>query len=206
MGIWDTGPFAHWTPKLRHLNMAVDCTKFAHLKKRFNPPGKRRFFFIGNSGGYKGTHLLSLLFGLAKDQQCAWIGSDRSWPNLIHHPSATLDTTYMEQVAEECDFFVTMGDSDANPTTILEAMAWGFPVCCTPESGYLDDAIFYRLSTRDMRHNLSVLDQLQKTPSAELLDRAAHARTVVEQDFSWARFGSTVRSEVERLQARADAR
>jgi len=32
---------------------------------------------------------------------------------------------------------LTVGSADANPTTILEAMAWGLIPICTPTSGYM---------------------------------------------------------------------
>ena len=36
------------------------------------------------------------------------------------------------------DFMITVGRRDANPTTVLEAMAWGLVPICTPQSGYQD--------------------------------------------------------------------
>lgn len=195
---WEQGPFAHWKPKLTHVDMAIDMARYPRVKTRFNPPGKRKFLFIGNSMPYKGAHLLSVLFGRAKHQECVWIGSG-GYPNLTRRPYATLTPEYMARVAEECDFFITLGDSDANPTTILEAMAWGFPVCCTPQSGYYGRTEINSMSTADMGHNLAVLDRLQHAPEETLLAQADAARRLVETHYTWDRFTGTVISGLERV-------
>lgn len=195
---WEAGPFARWKPKMTHVDMAVDIARYPRVKKRFNPPGKRKFLFIGNALPCKGAPLLSLLFGLAKDQECVWIGTG-GLPNLSRRPYAALTPEYMAQVAEECDFFITMGISDANPTTILEAMAWGFPVLCTPQTGYYDMPELNPVSTTDMARNLEVLHRMQHAPEEELLAQADAARRLVERHFTWERFTRTVVTGVERV-------
>ena len=112
-----------------------------------------------------------------------------------------LNPATMQALAEECDFFLTMGVSDANPTTILESMAWGFPVACTPQSGYDGLSEITTLSITDMQHNLDTLDRLQGAPDAELLDQADLARKRVESCYTFERMTGTVVSTLERLLA-----
>jgi glycosyltransferase involved in cell wall biosynthesis len=196
---WRAGPFAHWADKLTPVDMAIDAARFPRVKTSFNPPGRRTFLYIGRDGPQKGTHLLSTLFGLAKRHRCIWIGPGRPIPHVEARGFAHLTPAYMRRLAEECDVFITMGVSDANPTTILEAMAWGFPVCNTPESGYHRLPELIGLSTTDMQHNLAVLDRMQDAPEAELRTQADLARARVERDFGWDRFLGTVLGAVERV-------
>jgi glycosyltransferase involved in cell wall biosynthesis len=200
---WDNSPLAHWKPKITRVDMAIDVRYFPRVKKRFNPTGRRKFLFIGNSSPCKGVHLLSILFGLAKRHQCVWIGGLGNFPNLDNRNGfVSFTPDFMAHLAEECDFLITMGVSDANPTTILEAMAWGFPVCCTPQSGYYNMREIEELSTTDMQHNVAVLDRLQQAPEEELRDRADTARSLVETSYTWERFNDTLLTELRTVMIR----
>ena len=204
---WSQGPFARWTPKITRLDMAIDISRFPRVKRSFNPAGRRKFLFIGNGGPQKGTHLLSHLFGLARGKhRCVWIGADRNFPNLERRPFQVLQGAAVERLAAECDVFLTMGVADANPTTILEAMAWGFPVACTPQSGYYRMSEIRELSTSDMALNLAVLDYFQSADETELLQQADRARSLVERHYTFERFTQTVVDTLLRLAPRLRAR
>jgi hypothetical protein len=204
---WSQGPFARWTQKITHLDMAIEIKGFPRVKRAFNPPGRRKFLFIGNGERYKGAHLLSELFGLAHGKhQCVWIGADRELANLERRPPQRLQGAAMERLAAECDIFLTMGISDANPTTILESMAWGFPVACTPQSGYHRMGEIKELSTTDMAQNLAVLDAFQSAGEGELLQLADRARSLVEARFTFERFTRTVSDTVLRFAPHLETR
>ncbi len=204
---WSQGPFARWTPKITRLDMAIEIGRFPRVKRAFNSPGRRKFLFIGNGGAPKGTHLLSHLFGLTQGRhRCVWIGADRKFPNLERRPVQRLEGAVMERLAAECDVFLTMGVSDANPTTILESMAWGFPVACTPQSGYYKMSEIKELSTTDMAHNLDVLDYFQSAGEGELLKLADQARSLVESRFTFERYTRTVLDTLLRLAPHLGAR
>jgi len=99
---WSEGPFARWAPKITHLDMAIETSHFPRVKRAFNPPGRRKFLFIGNGEPYKGAHLLSHLFGLAGGKhQCVWIGADRDLPNLERRSPQRLRGAVMEQLARD---------------------------------------------------------------------------------------------------------
>jgi glycosyltransferase involved in cell wall biosynthesis len=187
--------------------MAIDVGHFPRIKRAFNPAGRRKFLFIGNGETYKGAHLLSHLFGLTGGKhQCVWIGADRDLPNLDRRPSQRLEGAVMERLAAECDVFLTMGISDANPTTILESMAWGFPVACTPQSGYYRMSEIKELSTTDMALNLAVLDYFQSAGEGELLQLADQARSLVETRFTFERYTRTVVDTLLRLAPHLETR
>lgn len=197
---WSEGPFSRWAPKITPVDMAIEIGHFPRVKRAFNTPGKRKFLFIGNGEPYKGAHLLSHLFGLAGGKhQCLWIGADRELPNLERRLPQRLRGAVMEALAAECDIFLTLGVSDANPTTILESMAWGFPVACTPQSGYYRMSELKELSTTDMAHNLEVLEYFQSAGEGELLQQADRARSLVETRFTFERYTRTVVDTLVRL-------
>jgi len=185
---WPHSALAHWFPKIVPFDMAIDLAAFPRLKTRFNPPGRRRFLYIGWAGPQKGTHLLSILFGLTKRHTCVAIGPSRPLPNVECRPRVLFTLPYLQRLAAECDFLLAPGVSDANPTVILEAMAWGFPVACTPQSGYSDVSELLPLSITDTRHNLAMLDMLQEAREEDLLARADSARALVATRYTWERF------------------
>jgi hypothetical protein len=196
---WNEGPFARWTPKITRLDMAIAIERFPRVKRTFHEPGRRKFLYIGHAQPTKGTELLSELFGRARGRhECVWIGADRKLPNLDARPPQRLEGAAVERLAAECDVFLTMGVSDANPTTILESMAWGFPVACTPQSGYYRMSEIQELSTTDMARNLAVLDDFQAAPERALLEQADRARSLVER-FTFERFTRTVLDTLTRL-------
>jgi glycosyltransferase involved in cell wall biosynthesis len=197
---WMEGPLLDWYPKLRPIDMAVDLARFPRVKHRFNAKGKRQFFYIGHSTAFKGVHLVSTLFARGRDKhRCLWYGSDREMPYLERRPFTRFEGKALEEVADRCDFFITMGISDANPTTLLETMAWGFPVACTPQSGYHAHPEMLALSTTDMDLNLALLDRLQNEDEESLLERAGKARQLVAEHYNWQIFESKVLEEVRRF-------
>jgi hypothetical protein len=189
---WQQSALAHWYPKIVPIDMAIDIRAYPRVKRSFNAPGRRRFLYIGWAGAQKGTHLLSILFGLAKGQTCVAIGPSTPLANVECRRRARFTSEYLARLAGECDFLLVPGVSDANPTVVLEAMAWGFPVCCTPQSGYHGVPEILPLSITDMRHNLRVLEALQEASERDLLDRADAARALVATRYTWDRFESTV--------------
>lgn len=67
--------FAHWRPKMIHLDLAVERKDFPVLKTRFNPVGKRRFVYIGHVSSYKNTRHLSAIAARLPDAQVSHIGT-----------------------------------------------------------------------------------------------------------------------------------
>ncbi|MGE5357848.1 MAG: hypothetical protein ACM3NQ_02440 [Bacteroidales bacterium] len=185
---WQDSAVGHWFPKIVPFDMAVDIRAFPRVKTGFNPPGRRRFLYIGWAGAQKGTHLLSILFGLARNHRCVAIGPARALPNIDTRPRTRFTPSYLERLAAECDFLLVPGVSDANPTVVLESMAWGFPVACTPQSGFYNQPELLPLSVSDMPHNLAVLEMLQEADERDLLARADAARALVGQHYTWERF------------------
>lgn len=192
---WDYSPYAHWKPKMIRLDMAVDVKHFPKIKRRFNPKKKRKFFYIGNTSPYKGTKMLSMLALRLKDYTFAWIGGSKSdeIPGVKRiSPNTNLSQSFMERVAQDYDIFITTGLADPNPTTILESMSWGFPVICTPQSGYYETEYIKNIYHDDIEKSIAILEKFQLMEEEELMEISNKARRIVENFYNWNKFCNTI--------------
>jgi glycosyltransferase involved in cell wall biosynthesis len=203
---WPHSPFAHWMPKMVRLDMAIDTSAFPRVKNRFNSPGKRGYLYIGRNDPMKGTRHLTNLFSALGSFPCGWIGHGPDIPGVKKvGPHRLLTPNYMEEIARTYDFFVSAAVADPNPTTILESMAWGFPVICTPQSGYYETSYRKSIHLDDLDRSVEVLRRLQFADEGELTDMADEARSVVERQYTWDRFLGTVCAELGLKQTEAVA-
>jgi glycosyltransferase involved in cell wall biosynthesis len=102
----------------------------------------------------------------------------------------------MKKVAEEYDIFINMSRADAQVTTVLEAMCWGFPVACTRQSGYSEEESIFYLELFDTERTMETLKKLQEMESAELARIAAENRKIAAEKYTWEHFVTTIRDKV----------
>lgn len=187
-------PFEQYRELIHRVDMAIDIRDYPCLKRSFGAYGKRRFLYIGhNRKPAKGCSYLSVLAASLPDVEFAWIGSGPEIPYVRRISSGrALTPAYMKTVCEQFDFLITMGVSDANPTTVLEAMAWGLPVVCTPQSGYCDPEEVFNVELDDMNWNIALIKKLQELSASDLLEISNRNRQRVASHYTWDRFHSTV--------------
>jgi glycosyltransferase involved in cell wall biosynthesis len=189
---------AHWAPKMVHVDLAVDRADFPRIKGSFNPPGSRRFLYIGHTGWYKNTDYLSELAGHLPDYEIAWIGSgDRPIHGLTAYGSRNFEEDEAKSLVAEHDFLLTVGLGDANPTTILEAMAWGLVPVCTPQSGYANRAGIVNVPAHDSVAAAAVLRQLQSASESRLEEMRTANDHELDAHFHWDRFTDQVVEAIE---------
>lgn len=185
--------FAKWKDKFVRLDLAVDVRDYPRVKTRFNPPGQRGFVYIGSNREIKGTPVLSATFGHLTGYRRGWVGPGDAIPQVPRIAEyRDLTPSFISTLAEMYDVFVNTSISDPNPTTILESMAWGFPVACTPQSGYYNMPSIIPLSTTDIEFNIRQLQHLQNATPDELQQLANTNRRLVEENYTWDRFVATV--------------
>jgi glycosyltransferase involved in cell wall biosynthesis len=190
--------FAHWAPKMIHVDLAVDRDDFPVIKTRFNPPGARRFLYIGNSGWQKNTSYLTRLAELIAPAPISWIGRGR-WGiaglrALGYHDFATEASRH---VVASHDFLLTVGTADSNPATILEAMAWGLVPVCTPTSGYIGHPGIVNIPSDDPSRAAGVLKHLQVTPEDELRKMQVENWETLDSHYNWDRFAQQLLQAIE---------
>jgi glycosyltransferase involved in cell wall biosynthesis len=193
----ETSDFAHWRPKMVHLDLSIDRHDYPPLKHVFNPPGKRRFVYIGHTGWFKNTQYLSEIARRMPETEISWIGIGEPIVGVRARGVVDFATAHARQLVSEHDFLITVGKSDANPTTILEAMAWGLLPVCTPQSGYAGYAGIENVPLGDPDAAVAKLRALQAAPEAQLLaiQRANWQR--LDDYFNWDRFTNQVIEGIE---------
>lgn len=189
----DRTPFASWKPKIVRLDMAVDGLHFPYLRNNFNRIGFRRLVYIGSTMPMKNVGYLYEIMRRLDNVELYWYGGDGSHP-LSRLPNVRtfgwmhLNRAVAETIVKNCDVFVNVSSSDANPTTLLESMAWGLITACSKESGYYNDELFTELPINDAGAAATILLRLLNTPSDELLNRARAGRLAIETKYTWERF------------------
>jgi len=196
---FDASPFADLVHKIVHVNMALNTADYPYLKKTFNPIRQRRFFYIGRYGRFgdeKGIALLERLAANIPGFSGGYIcegGQIAGW-SKISEPTR-LTPEFMTNLAGSYDFFINMSRADAQATTVLEAMSWGFPVACTKESGYSDESLFL-LDIDDLEQNVATIEQMQNLPDDELRRISKNNRMLAETRYNWQHFSDVLKEHI----------
>jgi hypothetical protein len=189
---------AHWQPKMVHVDLAVDRADFPRVKTTFNPPGSRRFVYIGHTAWYKNTRYLTELSRRLPEFDFSWIGSgDGGIPGLRPYGRQDFTTGAAQELVAGHDFLLTVGIGDANPTTILEAMSWGLVPVCTPESGYHAQPGIVNIPATDPDKAERTLRSLQLATADELRALQAANDRSLDTHFNWTRFTDQVVGAIE---------
>ncbi len=200
----DDTAFRFWKEKMVRLDMAVDGQVFPFVKKQFNPPGKRRLLYMGSSMPMKNVGHIANIMRVLKDVELHWYGGDGNHP-LAKLPNVKtvgwimMNRQIAEKIANDCDIMINVSTSDANPTTLLEARAWGLITACSKQSGYHNDQYFTNISASDPHEAARQLRPLLNMPSAELMARAKDSRKEIETRYSWDVFCNKIWEELKRL-------
>ena len=188
--------FAHWRPKMRHIDLAVDKKDFPPVKRGFNPPGARKFVYIGRDAWYKNVEYLSEI-AQAAGMEIGWIGSGEDYAGLKKLGQMNFTSAEAKQTISEYDFLLTVGKADGNPTTILEAMAWGLIPVCTPQSGYEKYRSILNIPLGDVAGGVKLLRELQNMPERTLCELQQTNWRLVDEHFNWDRIAQEVIDAIE---------
>lgn len=188
----------HWLPKMRHLDLAVARADFPVVKHQFNPPGARRFVYIGHSGWPKNTEYLSQLALSMPDVRFSWIGRGKAGiPGVARLGIMDFATRAAQEAISANDFLITLGRADANPATIVEAMAWGLIPVCTKESGYTGVPGIVNVPLDDLSGAVRLVRDLQAMPEARLFGMQRYNWERLDHHFNWDRFTAAVIHAIE---------
>lgn len=180
---WDQSPIKDYVDNLLRVNMGVNASDYPMIKETFNPKGKRKFLYVGNTNYYKNTKQLEAIAKAMPEFEGCHIGGGyiEGWKNV---GVANLTSEYMTTVAREYDIFLNTSSADASPATIVEHMCFGFPIACTPESSYKSDTIS-ELHVTDTKYNCEILNALQYTDEEVLRKRAKINREHTIKYHNW---------------------
>jgi hypothetical protein len=102
-----------------------------------------------------------------------------------------------KNIIQEYDFLITVGSADANPTTILEAMAWGLIPVCPVQSGYEGFSGIRNISIEDLDDTVASINKLQNVSEEQLKMWQQDNLDCLDNHFNWDRFCSQVLDEIE---------
>jgi len=191
--------FSHWLPRMAHVDLAVDRGDFPAVKTRFNPMGQRRFVYIGRKVWFKNLKYLSAIARRMPEIEFAWIGTSRLGGIEGVKPLGWQDmgTDDARRIVAEYDFLITVGNCDANPTTVLEAMAWGLIPVCTPQSGYQGYPSIRNIPLNDLEGAIQVIEELQRLWDEDLRRTQVENWDLLDRHFNWGRVGRQVVEAIE---------
>jgi glycosyltransferase involved in cell wall biosynthesis len=191
--------YSHWLPKMVHLDLAVDRRDFPPVKTNFNPPGRRRFVFVGSGGWTKNPAYLSAIAKAMPESSIGWIGTNRqnAIPGVTALGYQDFTTACARRMISSFDFMITVSAADANPATILEAMAWGLIPISTPQSGYVGYPGIVNVPLDDVEVSVGILRALQAVPSLALEEMQELNWRALDEHFNWDRFAQQVIDSIE---------
>lgn len=191
--------FAAWAGKLVHLDLAVNREHFPFLRTdEVAPVGQRRFLFVGNHPAYKNVDFLDHLARSLPDVAFHRIGPfKRRFRSLKQHGPKDFADPTVAAFAAEFDFMITPSERDANPTTILEAMALGLVPVAPEGSGYYADDGVIPISGNDLAAAATTIRQLQRMPAEEIVARRRANLERLDRHYTWEHFVDVVGSAIE---------
>lgn len=192
--------FSHWMPKMKRMDLAVDRKDFPFLKRKINETGHRKMVYIGEDKRYKNMDYLREIARLATGIKFYWIGNKKGGnkdTNIESLGFMDFKADEAKRILSEMDFMITVGDSDANPTTILEAMSWGLIPICTPQSGYYGYKGILNIPLCNANEAARILEAINAQKENELLIIQKLNEEILENHFNWERFCKEVACAIE---------
>ena len=131
------------------------------------------------------------------DIEFAWIGGKKTIKKIKALGRIDFSKQEAKNIVQQYDFMITLGSADANPTTILEAMAWGLIPVCSVQSGYQGFIGIQNISIECIDDSVKTIKFLQSVPEEELKIWQQKNLNVLDNHFNWERFCTQVLKEIE---------
>lgn len=182
----EMSPYVRWKSRFFPVELAVNTQDFPHLKPTFNPKGQRRFLYIGNSDPCKNLQYFALIANRFGATSFGTIGAEVS--EIQCHGTLDFSRAISKQIVAAYDFLLLTSSADANPTVVLEAMAWGLLPICTPECGYTEADGVIIIPSCEVEKVVSMLETLNNAKNEYLLDLQMRNQSLIRRVFSWEQF------------------
>jgi glycosyltransferase involved in cell wall biosynthesis len=191
----EISPYVRWKSRFFPVELAVDTKDFPHLKSTFNTKGRRKFLYIGNSDPCKNLQYLELIAKRVGVASFGTIGAQV--PDIKCHGRLDFSLAPSKEIVAAYDFLIMTSFADANPTVVLEAMAWGLLPICTPQCGYTEADGVIPIPSNDAEKAASMLKTLNYTDNQFLLNSQMRNQDLIRRVFSWEQFCGRIQEIVE---------
>jgi glycosyltransferase involved in cell wall biosynthesis len=188
---------SHWAPKLIPIEHAVDASHYSPLERQFAEPGRRRLVYIGHSGRGKGADYLAKIATLLPQTEFGWLGRGKPIPGVKGYGYQDFSSAAGRELLSQFDFVIMAGNSDSNPTTIMEAMSWGLVPICTPTCGFENMPGIINIPVEDPDGAAEVIEKLLSAPNSDLISIRKQNWIRIRDFYNWDRFAADVRKVIE---------
>lgn len=194
----EQSPFAHWRPRMVHVDMAIDPVHYPPIKTSFGPAGSRGIVYVGDSNNRDHVAYLSELAQRVPSVRFGWIGGGQhpilGFEHLGHVDTSTRDA---QRALAEFDCLICVGRNEASSVAVLEAMGLGLIPVSTPLSGYYHNPGIINISESDLGSASRVIRALNQVNDAWLRRIQEHNHSQIASHFNWDRLSAQVVAEIE---------
>lgn len=201
--------------------MCVDLSLFRRVKQRFNPPGQRRFLYVGRFDQAR-KNILRLIEAFAGLNDSLTIVAPTllpeagtpdelaardavkagRYPNIRLQPFTLNTAPEFIDVVRQSDVYIHPASFDSQATSILESIAYGLVPVVTRESGFeYSFGGFLNVNDIDACHRH--IRDVQQAPGAVLEGAACAARERLGSDHTWAGLCGAVDRAIDHLMREA---
>jgi hypothetical protein len=92
---------------------------------------------------------------------------------------------------------ITVGNADANPTTVLESMSWRLIPICTPTSGYVNERGIVNVPLGDAQAARDIIESLNAIPKSGLIQLQIEGQKALRDNYNWPVFLNKVKAQIE---------
>lgn len=190
--------FQYWAPKMIQLDLAVDRHTFPLIKRSFNSRTNRKILYIGHTAKCKNIHYLEKIAEYCPDLQFSWIGrGDKRINGFQYYGYKDLSVKKNLEIVKQHDIFLTVGDADSNPATLLESMAWGLIPICTPQSGYYNIPSITNVPLNNAEAAAKVIYSIVHLSEERMLRIQKENLKLLDSRFNWENFANTIINQIE---------
>lgn len=198
---------SHWRYKMVPFDLGVNRTFYPPLRSHCNPPGQRKFLYIGGADPMKGGDYLAELANRNPDLHFGWLRTGDGRHCLDH--SEELQTPAIRKrlfaanltcfegvywrhpeglkILAEHDFVINCGRSDAMPCEILECAGWGLVPVVTPQSGYAANDWLTHIPLDRPDEASAILQAMNHWPDELLRRKQAAGWAQLDARYNWDR-------------------
>jgi hypothetical protein len=187
--------FKSWKKKMLRLDMAINLLDYQNIKKKFNKKFQRKFIYIGNEIKFnnytKNTAYLKDIANTYKPSLFSTAGNKKI-DRIKHYGWLNFHEKKGKEIIKKHDFLIMASKHDANPTVILEAMAWGIIPLVTKECGYYKNKGIYNMPLNNLKETINIIKKLQAIKDQDLKKVQRYNYLEVKNKYTWKIFTNKV--------------